>query len=72
MRISEAGNLYENGKGLTPSMGLKFLVDDAQSENILVQQGFTPSGSWNFFDADLTNRLPQGFDTTTVDGYIMD
>jgi len=71
LRISQASNLYDNSNGLTPSMALKFLIDGEESENILVQQSFLPSGSWNFFDADLTNRLP-AFDTTTEAGYIMD
>jgi len=52
-------------------MALKFLVDGDESQNILVQKSFEPTGSWNFFDAELTNNLPQ-FDATTEAGYIMD
>ena len=71
MRLSEQSNLFEGSNGLTPSIGLKFLRDDVKSENIMAMQSMVPSGDWNFFNPDLTNRL-RPFDTTDRTEYIMD
>uniref|UniRef100_A0A7S3I4L1 Uncharacterized protein n=3 Tax=Choreotrichia TaxID=141411 RepID=A0A7S3I4L1_9SPIT len=71
LRISEMANLFDGSTGLTPSVGLKFLIDGQESYNIMAMEGFLPTESWNFLDAQLTNRL-KPFDTTTETGFIMD
>ena len=57
MRISEAQNLTELSTGLTPAAALKFFVDGIESQNILVQNSFMQSESWNFFEKPLANRV---------------
>lgn len=57
MRVSEAQNLTELSKGLTPSAAFKFFVDGMQSQNLLVQNSFSESDSWNFFEKPLANRV---------------
>lgn len=71
VRLSETTNLTEDSPGLTPSMGLKFLVKNYESQNILAMESFMPSSSWNFFDGVLSNRV-KPIDTSTTTGYIMD
>lgn len=71
LRISEMANLFEDSTGLTPSVAIKFLIDDQESYNLFAMEGFMPTESWNFLDAQLTNRL-KPFDTETDAGYIMD
>jgi len=71
LRISEMANLFDESPGLTPSVALKFLIDGEESYNIMAMQSFLPSESWNFFDADLSNRL-KPFDVEDTTGYIMD
>ena len=71
MRISEMSNLFEDSDGLTPSIGLKFLIDGQESYNIMAMDGFVASGEWNFFEPALTNRLFV-FDDTDEAQYIMD
>lgn len=71
VRLSETTNLTEDSPGLTPSMGLKFLVKNHESQNILAMESFMPSSSWNFFDGVLSNRV-KPIDTSTTTGYIMD
>merc|ERR1712156_831431 len=71
MRISETNNLFEDSDGLTPSIGLKFLIDGQESYNIMGMNSFVASGEWNFFEPDLTNRL-QPFDVSDPKQYIMD
>lgn len=55
--MSEASNLNDASTGLTPSIALKFLVDDFRSVNLFGMVGFKPSTSWNFFNEPLSNRL---------------
>ena len=57
MRLSEAQSLTELSKGLTPSAGFKFFIDGTESQNILVQNSFLESDSWNFFEKPLANRV---------------
>ena len=57
MRLSESSNLHAGSHGLTPSVAFKFLVDGTRSQNIFASSGFLPSGSWNFFENPLSNRL---------------
>ena len=71
MRISETNNLFEDSDGLTPSIGIKFLIDGQESYNIMGMNSFVASGEWNFFEPDLTNRL-QPFDVSDPKQYIMD
>ena len=71
MRISETANLFEDSDGLTPSIALKFLIDGQESYNIFGMQALTASGDWNFFDPNLSNRLPP-LDTSVEAGYITD
>jgi len=71
MRLSETQNLTELSTGLHPSIALKFLVDNFPSDNIVAMESFLPSNSWDFFDATLSNRVPE-FDLTNQAEYIMD
>ena len=71
MRISETNNLFDDSDGLTPSIGLKFLIDGQESYNIVAMESFVASGDWNFFDPNLTNRL-KPFNTDNEAEYIMD
>ena len=57
MRLSESQNLNDASKGLTPSAAFKFLIDGTESQNILVQNSFMESESWNFFEKPLANRV---------------
>ena len=57
MRLSESSNLHSESRGLTPSVAFKFLVDGTRSQNIFGMSGFLPSGSWNFFENPLCNRV---------------
>jgi len=63
MRLSETQNLTELSTGLQPSIALKFLVDNFPSDNIVAMESFLPSNSWDFFEATLSNRVPE-FDLT--------
>ena len=57
MRLSEGGNLHEESTGLTPSVALKFLVDGQDSENVFGMHSFLSSGSWNWYENRLCNRV---------------
>ena len=57
LRLSETTNLNEDSNGLMPSLALKFLVDGAKSQNIFAMSSFLSSGSWNFFENPMTNRV---------------
>ena len=57
MRLSEAGNLHEESSGLTPSVALKFLVDGDDSQNVFGMHSFLSSGSWNWYENRLSNRV---------------
>ena len=57
MRLSEAKNLNQHSKGLTPSAAFKFLIDGVESQNIMVMDSFLESSSWNFFEEPLKNRV---------------
>jgi len=71
MRLSETQNISEHSTGLNPSIALKFFVDGAPSENIVAMESFVPSNSWDFFAANLSNRVPK-FNTKDTTEYIMD
>lgn len=71
MRLSETQNLTKLSTGLHPSIALKFLVDSFASDNIVAMESFIPSNSWDFFDATLSNRVPE-FDLNDKAQYIMD
>lgn len=57
MRLSEAQNLTELSTGLTPAAAFKFFVNGIESQNVLVQNSFMASDSWNFFENPLANRV---------------
>ncbi len=57
MRVSEAQVVTTASTGLTPSAAFKFLIDEQESQNLLVQNSFTASNSWNFFKEPLANRV---------------
>ena len=57
MRISEAQAITSESTGLTPAAAFKFMIDGKISENILVQNSFMQSDSWNFFKKPLANRV---------------
>ena len=42
---------------MTPAAALKFMVDGQESQNLLLQNSFLSSGSWNFFEKPLANRV---------------
>ena len=56
MRVSEAQVITSESTGLTPAAAFKFLVDGQVSQNLLVQNSFLASDSWNFFKKPLANR----------------
>ena len=66
MRLSESQNLNEYSKGLTPAAAFKFFIDGVESQNILVQNSFMESESWNFFEKPLANRV-EPFDKVADD-----
>ena len=49
IRLSQAENLTELSRGLTPSFALKFLIDGKNSENIFGMHKLTANWSWDFF-----------------------
>ena len=55
LRLSESANLNAHSTGLTPSMALKFIVDDYRSSNLFAATSFKESDSWNFFENDMSN-----------------
>lgn len=57
IRFSQTTNLHENSQGLLPSFALKFLIDGQKSQNIFGMPSFKETTSWDFFDADMMNRL---------------
>lgn len=57
LRVSEAQVITEASDGLTPAAALKFMVDGQESQNLLLQNSFLSSGSWNFFEKPLANRV---------------
>ena len=57
MRLSEAQAITSESTGLTPAAAFKFLIDGTRSQNILVQNSFMQSDSWNFFKKPLANRV---------------
>lgn len=57
LRLSETSNLHEDSEGLMPSLALKFLMDGTDSENIVAMPSFLNSGSWNFFEKPMSNRV---------------
>jgi len=62
MRLSETGNIGEHTNGLRGSAAFKFFLDGRKSENVIVSGGFKESGSWNFFERDMANRV-EAFDS---------
>jgi membrane carboxypeptidase/penicillin-binding protein len=50
MKISESNNLFEGASGLTPAIALKFFLDKRRSQNLVAQESFLPSETWNFFE----------------------
>ncbi len=57
MRVSEAQVVTEASNGLTPSAAFKFMIDGKESQNLLLQNSFMASGSYNFFKEPLANRV---------------
>lgn len=59
LRLSETANLSEETKGLTPSVAIKFIVNEFRSNNIFAMNSFKANeGSWNFFEKKMMNRVP--------------
>ena len=58
LRFSETSNLSEQSAGLTPSIAVKFLVDNYRSNNIFAMHSFSANeGSFNFFENSMANRV---------------
>jgi hypothetical protein len=58
MRLSETANLSEYSTGLTPSIALKFLVDNDRSWDIFAMHNFTGTNSWDFHENPMSNAVP--------------
>jgi hypothetical protein len=57
LRLSETNNLSDEAMGLTPSIALKFIVDNWRSNNLFAMSSFKESDSWNFFENQMSNRV---------------
>jgi len=57
--MSETGFLVDDiSRAANPSIGLKFLRNGVPSANQLGMISFEGTNSWNFFENDLMNMLP--------------
>lgn len=69
IRLSEATNLTEESEGLTPSVAIKFLVDNRWSVNLFGMASFMPNEgleAWDFFGMPLKSAV-KAFDPEDQD-----
>ena len=57
IRFSQTLPLTDDSTGLLPAVAVKALRNGARSQNVLGMPSFHPTTSWNFFDADMINRV---------------
>ena len=58
--------MTDDSTGLLPAVAVKALRNGARSQNVLGMPSFHPTTSWNFFDADMINRV-EPFDADDED-----
>lgn len=66
IRFSQTLPLTDDSTGLLPAVAVKALRNGARSQNVLGMPSFHPTTSWNFFDADMINRV-EPFDADDED-----
>ena len=66
LRFSQTLPLMDDSTGLLPAVAVKALRDGARSQNIMGMPSFHPTTSWNFFNADMANRV-EPFDADDPD-----
>ena len=59
VRLSFAGQPDITIQHTTPAMAIKFLRDGVDSANVVASQSVDGQDSWNFFEFDFSNHLPQ-------------
>ena len=66
LRFSQTLPLMDDSTGLLPAVAVKALRNGARSQNIMGMPSFHPTTSWNFFNADMSNRV-EPFDENDED-----
>ena len=66
IRFSQTLPLTDDSTGLLPAVAVKALRNGARSQNVLGMPSFHPTTSWNFFNADMANRV-EPFDADDPD-----
>ena len=66
LRFSQTLPLMDDSTGLLPAVAVKALRNEARSQNIMGMPSFHPTTSWNFFNADMSNRV-EPFDENDED-----
>ena len=66
LRFSQTLPLMDDSTGLLPAVAVKALRYGGGSQNIMGMPSFHPTTSWNFFNADMSNRV-EPFDENDED-----
>lgn len=72
LRFSQTLPLFDDSTGLLPAVAIKALRDGARSQNVFGMPSFEPTSSWNFFDADMVNRVEPFDENNETEAMLLD